>query len=125
MSDADQQPDASDPRPWQQPGAVRRDCEPHRGRLLRVLGIASLVIPFAGLFLSPLIGLVAGVSLGLTVWVLAGSDLAKMAAGLMDPDGQRATLSARRLGLAGVLVSLAVFLLVVAAVIALLRLTGY
>jgi hypothetical protein len=125
MKDPGPQPVPDEPRPWERPGTVRRDVEPHRDRLLRLLGIASLVIPFAGLFLSPLIGLVAGVSLGLTVWVLAGRDLAKMEAGLMDPDGRRETKSARRLGLAGVLVSLAVLILVVAAVIAVLRLTAY
>ena len=45
---------ANDDRPWERPGAVRRDCEPHRGRLLLVpatLGVACgwlsccLVVP--------------------------------------------------------------------------------
>jgi hypothetical protein len=85
--------------------------------MLRGLGIASVAAPFAGLLLSPLVGLVAGVSLGATVWVLAGQDLAKMQAGVMDPDGRRLTRSARRLGLAGVLVSLAVFALAVLLVV--------
>jgi hypothetical protein len=92
--------------------------------MLRGLGITSLILPLAGLLLSPLIGFVAGVSLGLTVWVLAGRDLAKMDAGLMDPDGRRVTKSARRLGLAGVLVSLGVLVLGVLIVTAFLVLIG-
>jgi hypothetical protein len=122
MTDADLPPEADDPRPWLQPGAVRRDCEPHRGGLLRGLGIVSLVVPFAGLVISPAIGIVAGVSLGLTIWVLAGRDLAKMDAGVMDPNGRRQTRSSRRWALAGVLVSVGLLVLVVAAVVALFTL---
>ena len=118
-------PDAAEARPWEQPGVVRRDCEPHRGGMLRGLGIVSLILPLAFLLLSPLLGFVAGVSLGLTVWVLAGRDLAKMDAGLMDSDGRRATKSARRLGLAGVLVSLGILILGVLLVTAVLLLTGH
>jgi hypothetical protein len=98
--------DPDESRPWERPGALRRDCEPHRGGMLRGLATAGLILPLAGLLLAPLVGFVAGVSVGLTVWVLAGRDLAKMDAGRMDPDGRRLTQSARRLGLAGVLVSL-------------------
>jgi hypothetical protein len=32
------EPDAGDPRPWEQPGAVRRDAAPHRAYLLATLG---------------------------------------------------------------------------------------
>ena len=124
MTEPDRPPEADDPRPWQEPGAVRRDCEPHRGEMLRGLGILSVVMPFTALLVSPLIGFIAGVALGLTVWVLAGRDLARMDAGQMDPDGRRLTRSARRLGLAGVLVSFGILLLVVGIVTAVLLLTN-
>jgi hypothetical protein len=90
----------------------------------RGLGIVSLILPLSGLLVSPLLGFVAGVSVGLTVWVLAGRDLAKIDAGLMDPDGRRVTRSARWLGLAGVLVSLGVLALRVLIVTAFLVLIG-
>jgi hypothetical protein len=31
-----------DERPWEEPGAVRRDCEPHRSGLLVGLGAACV-----------------------------------------------------------------------------------
>jgi hypothetical protein len=73
-------------QPWERPGCFRRDCEPHRGDMLWWLGCAGFVlgnlamIPcFAGLpnLLS--------IPLGLTTWMLARSDLAKMQKGVMDP----------------------------------------
>jgi hypothetical protein len=42
MADPDCQPDADDSRPWEQPGAVRRDVPPHRAYLLRPLAGVSL-----------------------------------------------------------------------------------
>jgi len=35
---------ASDDRPWERPGAVRRDCQPHRAPLLLALADASLLL---------------------------------------------------------------------------------
>ena len=46
---------AEDPRPWERPGGVRRDCEPHRGRLLHVLGVLSLVCGMLSGCLAPAI----------------------------------------------------------------------
>jgi hypothetical protein len=40
-------PDPDDPRPWEQPGAVRRDVEPHRGRPLLVFGSVALLYAVA------------------------------------------------------------------------------
>ena len=44
MTDPDRpaDPDLDDPRPWERPGAVRRDAAPHRANLLAVLGRLSL-----------------------------------------------------------------------------------
>src|SRR5690348_729146 len=112
MTDTDSQscpePDAA--RPWERPGAVRRDCAPHRGPLLRGLGVLAL-------WLCALtvcwVGLV-GVPLAAAVWAIAGHDLHAMTAGRMDPDGKRDTMQARRLGGAAVLTAAAIFTLWVA-----------
>jgi hypothetical protein len=81
-----------DERPWEKPGGVRRDCEPHRSSLLLFLGTVSLV----GAFLSCLIlpGIIA-IALGGGVWAAATYDLKKMRAGIMDPAGEPRTLTAR------------------------------
>jgi hypothetical protein len=81
------QPDA--PRPWEEPGAVRRDCEPHRGRLLRFLGIG--VIVWAALSLYLVVLSPAGVALGAALWWRARRDLAEMNAGTRDPAGEAET----------------------------------
>ena len=103
MRQTDLPPDAvpDEPRPWEGPGAVRRDREPHRGGLLLALGRAgSLCALLTPVLILP--GLVA-LSLGLTVWVLARQDLAKMRAGLMDPAGRKQAGRARRHGLVAAL----------------------
>src|SRR5262249_34087079 len=86
MNGAGRRPDpepASAPRPWEEPGAVRRACAPHRANLLAVLGKLSLAL---GL-LSALFGvpLLVGLPVSLATVLLAGLDLERMAAGAMDP----------------------------------------
>jgi hypothetical protein len=79
----------SDPRPWEQPGQWRRDCLPHRGRLLSVVSTAAAVCALLGCilgFTAPL-----AVVLGVTVWVVARHDLRQMTAGRMDPAGREPT----------------------------------
>jgi hypothetical protein len=116
--------DAGDPRPWEDPGAVRRDCEPHRGPALRLvgrlglaLGVASAALTgfwFLGLAYAPhdptvtVLG-VAALALAVGAWGFAGGvwwacsrDLALMGAGRMDPAGRAQTVAAR-LGAAAVL----------------------
>jgi hypothetical protein len=83
--------------PWERPGAVRRDCEPHRGQWLILLGIIGLL---CGIALPPL-----GVALALLTQRLANADLARMDARLLDPAGRPATSSALQFGFAGVFVA--------------------
>jgi hypothetical protein len=79
------QPTEEDDRPWEQPGAVRRDCDPHRGPLLAILGAVSLTI--GGLFACiPATSLIA-LPLAIVTYSLARRDLAQMRAGRMDPAG--------------------------------------
>jgi hypothetical protein len=90
--------------PWERPGAVRRDCKPHRGLLLLALGVASLAWGLLSLILvAP--GLL-GLAFGIASWALATRDLAEIAQGIMDPDGIQQAQRARSLGVSGVVLSL-------------------
>jgi hypothetical protein len=91
------------PRPWERPGAVRRDCEPHRGQLLRVLGAVSLVCGILSLMLA--VSGVIGLPLAVAVLVLSGRDLARMRRGLLDPAGRVETERAWVLALEGLVLS--------------------
>ena len=97
-------PGAEDGRPWEQPGAVRRDCEPHRGTWLLALADAGLLVGALSLALGVLAPL--GLALGVTAWALASLDLGRMRAGLMDPAGREAAARARTRAVAGVALSL-------------------
>jgi hypothetical protein len=104
--------------PWEMPGAVRRDCEPHRGPLVQRLGrtayALSGLLSVAPVFLLPVLlltrpRLVWGVPLfplvgflpSLTAWVLARHDLALIRGGRMDPAGLAAVQAGRRCGAEG------------------------
>jgi hypothetical protein len=104
--------------PWEQPGAVRRDCEPHRSGLLLGLAIPAAIAGVLSFFCLPLYGSGAhelsavrgpvgawevvvllfvslpwliALPLGVLVWITAERDLVRMRAGLMDSRGlQRA-----------------------------------
>jgi hypothetical protein len=104
-----------DPRPWERPGAVRRDCEPHRALLLGLLARAGLPLMAVSAALNVCVppavalgGVIAAVPFLAAVlatgatWVLAGGlwwachrDLALMWDGRMDPEGRRATARVR------------------------------
>jgi hypothetical protein len=115
-------PDPDAPRPWERPGAVRRDCAPHRGRLLLALSMGAL----CGAMLSAMLSLMAllplgpalfgpaclaGVALGGTALALARRDLRRMGAGLMDPEGRPATDDARTLAVGALALSVLTLLL--------------
>jgi hypothetical protein len=94
----------SDELPWEQPGCARLDCEPHRGPLLWVLGMASIIGGILSLvFIFPA---VVVLPLGLATWLMARRDVAKMDAHVMDPEGRRQTVRARDTGLCGAALSL-------------------
>jgi hypothetical protein len=78
-------------------GEIRRDLEPHRGPLIMVLGIVSLVM--LG-FLPPL-----GIPFGIAAWVMGRGDLKKIRAGVIDPDGESKTNAGRLCGLVGTIIS--------------------
>lgn len=78
-----------DARPWERPGAVRKDYEPHRGNLLAWVGMAAMLgtafVPGLGLILLPL---------SASVRATARADLARMHAGIMQPEGRPRTREA-------------------------------
>jgi hypothetical protein len=98
------EPGATDGRPWERPGAVRRDCEPDRGAWLLALADAGLLVGALGLALGVLAPL--GLALGVTALALASHDLGRMRAGLMDPGGREAAARARTRAVAGAALSL-------------------
>jgi hypothetical protein len=127
MAGPDRQPDADEDRPWERPGAVRRDVAPHRGhwfRLLRwcnmvalALGVGSIPLGFATVQVAGLAGVavswalpllvgVLALALGLPTWLLAARDLARMGAGAMDPAGEADARRARDVGAATTLLGL-------------------
>lgn len=64
----------------------RRNYEPHRGGLILALGI---------------VGLVACAPVAIPAWILGESDLKKIRAGIMDPEGEGLTQAGRILGIIG------------------------
>jgi hypothetical protein len=86
------------------PAAVRRDCEPHRGNVILVLGICSLVF-------LPCAYLMVGVVLGAIAWVMGNRDIKKIRAGTMDPEGESVTNAGRICGIVGVSINAFVGLL--------------
>ena len=90
--------------PWEQPWATRRDCEPHRGELVRLLGFASLVL--GALTLCTCVTAFLALPMGTAAWVMARKDLAMMRAGLMDPRGEWDTRQGGDWGRLGVILSL-------------------
>jgi hypothetical protein len=106
---SEQQPaDDADDRPWERPGEVRRDCEPHRGAFLQTLGALSAVpgtLAVGCFFALPVSMPAAMLALGLggTAWFLARRDLREMQGGHRDPGGRRATVKGSAFGAVGVL----------------------
>jgi hypothetical protein len=87
---------------------LRRDVVSHRGGLILVLGIVSLVcVPgiVATCLVGPLFNLV-GIGLGTAAWVMGNRDLARIMCGDMDPDGQIQTKSGRNCGIIGVVLNI-------------------
>src|SRR5262249_27741560 len=84
----------ADSPPWEQPGAVRLECGPHRGSHLGSagrLGHAMAVLSMA----LPVLAIPAWV---LIIFVLVGArrDMDLMNEGRMDPDGYATTWEGRR-----------------------------
>lgn len=102
----------------------RRDVVPHRGGLLMVLGVLSLVCVVGILlcFVGQVFNLV-GIGLGTAAWLMGNRDLAQIYRGDMDPEGQMQTKSARNCGIIGVVLNV-ICLLTCLVLVAVLQLAG-
>jgi hypothetical protein len=67
----------------------RHDLEPHRGTMILVLGILSIVFTGLGFILGPI------------AWIMGSNDLTAIRAGRMDPDGEGTTSAGRICGIIG------------------------
>jgi predicted Zn finger-like uncharacterized protein len=96
--------DEFDDRPWEREfrpyRGVRRDSEPHRGNLILILGIVSIVVPAV---MWPLSFISLG--LGIAAWVMGRRDMKKMRANLMDPQGFGTTQAGFICGIVGTCLS--------------------
>jgi hypothetical protein len=77
-----------------------RDCEPHRGPTVLLLGIGSLVMPF--LCIAPA---VIGLPLGIVAWVMGQRDLRRMNRGEVDDEGRGSTQGGMVCGIIGTILS--------------------
>jgi hypothetical protein len=94
---------------------MRRDMLPHRGTLVLVFGILSLVVFFPSLCCGFLT--LGGLGFGITAWVLGRGDLLAMQRHEMDPDGMGITRAGWVCGLIGTIASSLMLLVQVAFVV--------
>jgi hypothetical protein len=102
------QQNGDEERPWERPGAVRRDVLPHRAEFLSKLAVVAVVLAFC-----TWLGGIAGpfcLALSITAWVMATRDLTRMRQGLMDPEGRKMTILARNRAIAATIVALLLML---------------
>ena len=85
-------PPNDDLEPWERPGAMRRDCEPHRGELLARLADLAFILSVCSVFVC--MPTFVALPLALTVVLLASRDLDRMAAVQLDRQGEHQTRDA-------------------------------
>ena len=86
----------------------RRDSEPHRGPLILVFGIISLAALFLNMCYG--LGILIGLPLGITAWVLGSGDLRKIKKGEMDEEGLGMTQAGWICGIIGTILQSLVLL---------------
>ena len=72
--------------------------KPHRGTLILVLGILSLIL--------------CGIFAAIPAWIMGSNDLKEMDAGMMDPSGRSLTNAGRILGMISTILNILAVLLV-------------
>jgi hypothetical protein len=80
-------------RPWEQPGAFRRDCDPDRGKYLNTLAAVSVTLAVLSIC-GGVTGIIA-LAIAVPVYIIARRDLRKMRLGTMDPTEDYRTIDAR------------------------------
>ena len=84
------------PEPVETQPVTQQPLRSHRGVLILVLGILSIVCCFI---------------CGIITWVLANGDLKEMAAGRMDPSGRGLTQAGKICGIVGIALQIVVLVL--------------
>jgi hypothetical protein len=88
--------------------------EPHRGTLILVLGILSIVV---SLMCCVTIPIPVGMALGIPAWIMGKNDSANITSGQMDPLGAGMTKGGMICGIVGTILSLLGVILIGAALI--------
>jgi hypothetical protein len=86
----------------------RRDTEPHRGVMVLVFGIISLVCVLANLCYG--LGILVGIPLGIVAWVMGHGDLRKIKNHEMDDEGLGMTQAGWICGIIGTILNTLVLL---------------
>jgi hypothetical protein len=89
--------------PWEMPGAVRRDCEPHRATTLHALALAGFGLSMFGCLIVPAL---MGLPLSVAAGILARRDLAAMASGKMDASGAEHTENVTMVARSGMILAI-------------------
>lgn len=84
-------PEFDDP-PWEEPGVLRRDCEPHRGNWLLLLASVTMLCGVLAFVLA--VPAFVGIPLGFLTGRMARRDLNRMAEGSLDSQGHEQTFRA-------------------------------
>ena len=79
----------------------RRDLNPHRGGMVSILGVLSLLFCLIGIVLGPI------------AWAMANHDLREMREERMDPEGENSTNTGRICGIIGTLLNAVLLTLMV------------
>jgi hypothetical protein len=75
---------------------TQQPLAPHRGTLILILGILSIVCCFI---------------CGIVAWVIGNNDLKQMAAGTMDPSGEGMTKAGKICGIIGIAIQIVGFVI--------------
>lgn len=112
------------------PGMLVSSAEPHRGGMILAFGIISLSVNLLsscggavsgglGCFATPL-----AMGLAIPAWIMANNDLAKMAAGRMDPSGRGNTQAGKICSIISIVLTLIIIVLTILFFLGLLTFLG-
>jgi hypothetical protein len=123
-------PPSSQNAPSTIPGSLQSFGEPHRGGLILALGIISLTVNFLsscggafsgglGCFATPL-----AIGLAIPAWIMANTDLAKMATGRMDASGRGSTQGGKICGIISIVLTVVIIAVTILFFLGLLAFLG-